>query len=134
MTQLRIGSSKWKLLLHTYLWQLHLDTGHKQNVHKTFNLRPETRGVTPFTAQKWSFLLRISSINVSKSAVSSGFGHIYWKILNGMPFALIFRQITLHSNYIVINVQNIIKMKLVSQFILWNFASIILFFFESFII
>ena len=30
------------------------------------------------TAQKWSFPLRISSVNVTKSAVSCGFGHIYW--------------------------------------------------------
>ena len=29
--------------------------------------------------KKWSFLLRISSVNVAKSAVSYGFGHIYWK-------------------------------------------------------
>ena len=30
------------------------------------------------TAQ-WSFPLRISSVNVAKSAVSCGFGHIYWR-------------------------------------------------------
>ena len=29
--------------------------------------------------KKWSFPLRISSVNVTKSAVSPGFGHIYWK-------------------------------------------------------
>ena len=29
--------------------------------------------------RKWSFLLRISSVNVTKSAVSCGFGHIYWR-------------------------------------------------------
>ena len=29
--------------------------------------------------KKWSFPLRISSVNVTKSAVSCGFGHIYWK-------------------------------------------------------
>ena len=29
--------------------------------------------------KKWSFLLRISSVNVTKSAVFSGFGHIYWR-------------------------------------------------------
>ena len=29
--------------------------------------------------KKSSFPLRISSINVAKSAVSSGFGHIYWR-------------------------------------------------------
>ena len=31
------------------------------------------------TAQKWSFPLRISSVNVTKSAVSSGFGQINWR-------------------------------------------------------
>ena len=31
------------------------------------------------TSQKWSFALRISSLNVTKSAVSCGFGHIYWR-------------------------------------------------------
>ena len=31
------------------------------------------------TAQKMNFLLRISSVNVTKSAVSCGFGHIYWR-------------------------------------------------------
>ena len=29
--------------------------------------------------KKWSFPLRISSINVTKFAVSCGFGHIYWR-------------------------------------------------------
>ena len=29
--------------------------------------------------KKRSFLLRISSVNVTKSAVSCGFGHIYWR-------------------------------------------------------
>ena len=37
-----------------------------------------TRGL-PSTAQKWSFPLRISSVNMSKSTVSCGFGHIHWK-------------------------------------------------------
>ena len=31
------------------------------------------------SAQKLSFLLRISSVNVTKSVVSCGFGHIYWR-------------------------------------------------------
>ena len=30
------------------------------------------------TTQKWSFPLTIFSVNVTKSAVSYGFGHIYW--------------------------------------------------------
>ena len=29
--------------------------------------------------KKWSFLLRISSVNVTKSAVPCRFGHIYWR-------------------------------------------------------
>ena len=29
--------------------------------------------------KKWSFTLRISSINVTKSAVFCGFGHFYWR-------------------------------------------------------
>ena len=32
--------------------------------------------------KKWSFPLRISSVNVTKSAVSCGFGHIYWRNLS----------------------------------------------------
>ena len=31
------------------------------------------------TAKKWSYLLRISSVNVNQSTVSCGFGPIYWK-------------------------------------------------------
>ena len=29
--------------------------------------------------KKWSFPLRIYSVNVTKSAVSCGFGQIYWR-------------------------------------------------------
>ena len=29
--------------------------------------------------KKWSFVLRISSVNVTKSAVTCGFDHIYWR-------------------------------------------------------
>ena len=29
--------------------------------------------------KKWSFSLRISSVNVTKSTVNCGFGHIYWR-------------------------------------------------------
>ena len=31
--------------------------------------------------KKWKFLLRMSSVNVTKSPVSSGFGHICWRNL-----------------------------------------------------
>ena len=29
--------------------------------------------------KEWSFSLRISPVNVTKSVVSCGFGHIYWR-------------------------------------------------------
>ena len=29
--------------------------------------------------KKWSFSLMIYSVNLTKSAVSCGFGHIYWR-------------------------------------------------------
>ena len=29
--------------------------------------------------KKWNFLFRISSVNVTKSAISCGFGHIHWR-------------------------------------------------------
>ena len=35
--------------------------------------------ITVITAQKWSFPLRIFSVNVTKSSVSCGFGHIHWR-------------------------------------------------------
>ena len=35
------------------------------------------------TAQKWSFLRRIFSVNLTKSAENCGFGHIYRRNLNG---------------------------------------------------
>ena len=38
--------------------------------------RTEKRGVA---AQKRSFALSISSVNVTKSAENCGFGHIYWR-------------------------------------------------------
>ena len=31
--------------------------------------------------KKWSFPLRISSVNVTKSGIPCGFGHIYWRNL-----------------------------------------------------
>ena len=46
----------------TAFWQQCLSSSRKDTLHK-----------------KWSFPLRISSVNASKSAVFCGFGHIYWK-------------------------------------------------------
>ena len=35
--------------------------------------------LSPNRTKKWSFPLRISSVNVTKSAWNCGFGHIYWR-------------------------------------------------------
>ena len=35
----------------------------------------------PHCTKKWSFLLRISPVHVTKPAVSCGFGNIYWRNL-----------------------------------------------------
>ena len=53
-----------------HLWRSYTDTRsfYKQHFYKQHPLH-----------KKWSFLLRISSVNVTKSAGKCGFGHIYWK-------------------------------------------------------
>ena len=47
----------------------------KPTIWKTLNL------LHALTAKKWSFPLRISSINVTKSAGNCRSGHIYWRNL-----------------------------------------------------
>ena len=49
-------------------------SSQNNNLKKKFNLKVEET-----LHKKWSFPLRISSVNVTKSLISSGFGHIYWK-------------------------------------------------------
>ena len=39
--------------------------------------------------KKWSFPLRISSVNVTKSTISCGFGHIYWSNHHGAEILVI---------------------------------------------
>ena len=52
-------------------------------INKLFWLIHRTNGFTIFwrfhCTKKWSFPVRISSVNVTKYAVSYGFGHIYWR-------------------------------------------------------
>ena len=49
--------------------------------------------------KKWSFKLRVSSVNVTKSAGNWGFGHIYWRNLNGKPH--FFEQWNLQDNELI---------------------------------
>ena len=42
-------------------------------------IKPHKKNRARSVYKKWSFALRISSVNVTKSAVSCGFGQIYWK-------------------------------------------------------
>ena len=43
------------------------------------DFKNNTHNFSIITAQKWSFPLRIYSVNVTKSTDSCGFGHIYWR-------------------------------------------------------
>ena len=64
---------------------------HKQNlmwlgdkfgrwISKLFDIhRPTNRRRWRSLHKKWSFPLRISSVNVTKSTITCGFGHIYWR-------------------------------------------------------
>ena len=49
----------------------------------TINVTQETIYEVYTENEKCNFPSRISSVNVTKSTVSSGFGHIYWEILHG---------------------------------------------------
>ena len=64
------------------LWLIHLPSLHFSQCLVNF-MFIEAFGRSrqwsePIQHKKWSFPLRFSSENVSKSAVSYGFGHIYW--------------------------------------------------------
>ena len=54
----------------------------KQKIKSAVKLRRQRRvnniWILPLH-KKWSFPLTISSVNVTKSTVSCGFGHIYWR-------------------------------------------------------
>ena len=61
-----------------------------------------------YTAQKWSFQVRISSVNVTKSTLSFGFGHIYWRIING--------KLDLCCSVMIINLMSLFCRRNVKQF------------------
>ena len=55
----------------------------KENPDRKKNQKNPPQQIAPQTLHnKWSFPLRIFSVNVTKSEISSGFGHIYWKYPN----------------------------------------------------
>ena len=62
--QMRVVKNGWKLLF--------IEHCHDETIAKL----PERCTLH----KKWSFQLRISSVNVTKSTISCGFDHIYWKI------------------------------------------------------
>ena len=51
--------------------------------------------------KKWSFPLRISSVNVTKSAVSCRFGHIYWRksLMENFIFCVMGKPAVLHITF-----------------------------------
>ena len=76
-------------ILHTLLWCfcfycMPAGKGEFINWFKHCSATPKfswthLKPILLFTSMLLSFLLRISSVNVTKSAVSSGFGNIYWR-------------------------------------------------------
>ena len=46
-------------------------------VNRDVDVTKSDRGVTPSQHKNWSFPLRFSAVNLTKSAVSYAFGHIY---------------------------------------------------------
>ena len=66
-----------KNIKNTCLHRLHSDYGNaKICLHVIQNYQQVQKTTMD---EKWIFLLRISSVNVTKSTVSCGFGRIYWK-------------------------------------------------------
>ena len=59
---------------HFYFWNRHWALGYFSVGHDIFWESPNLT-----LRKKWSFLLRNSSVNVTKSAVSCGFRLIYWR-------------------------------------------------------
>ena len=61
--------------------------GKTETIVKQHQVTPEKKKllkektcISDWLHKKWSFQLRISSVNVTKSAGNCGFGHIYWRI------------------------------------------------------
>ena len=77
------GSSSFWFLLRRYLLTFchEFMTASNQDTQIAFiRLLRFHKWVSLFTLhKKWSFPLRTYLVNVSKSAVSFGFGHIYWR-------------------------------------------------------
>ena len=72
---------KWKLVL-MIVFKNSIETkppSFMNSLHKWQNVHTHDlfKGMT--LHKKWSFPLRISSVNVTNTAVSCGFGHIYWR-------------------------------------------------------
>ena len=56
-----------------------LETRNRSNVNATWWCRnTDSENLKHWLHKKWSFPLRISSLNVTKSAGNCGFGRIYW--------------------------------------------------------
>ena len=72
--------------------------------------------------KKWNFPLRISSVNVSKSAVTCGFGHIYWRnsLWKTSFFVQWFLKVTLFR---LKNMCNVINKKIVNVVMWPNFCN-----------
>ena len=69
---------KVHFVFHNLKYDLYLNTQKKDKFNLKINFTPH--GLEKFPLhKKWSFPLKISSVNVTKSVENCGFGHIYWR-------------------------------------------------------
>ena len=67
------------LFLMNYLKQKIKHKFKKADILKIPVWKDSDRKLQPRLHKKWSFPLRVSSVNVTRSAENCVFGHIYWK-------------------------------------------------------
>ena len=81
--------SNWKFLVSCGFWSRNLKPAFyhfmilskplSDMLHRCWSFVKIASCLRKLLRKKWSFPLRNSSVNVTKSAVSCGFGHIYWR-------------------------------------------------------
>ena len=82
MEELRVdfgaGKNKKFFPIHVMIGNIGESKAHGLVFLHTFN-RCHQFFFMSHIVQKWSFPLKISTVNLAKSAFSCGFGHIYWR-------------------------------------------------------
>ena len=73
------NKTSWSIVSNVFCRSINIIPVNKPSLNsfKTLSVKKDNYTLH----KKWSFPLRISSVNVTKSAVSRGFGHIFWRNL-----------------------------------------------------